>query len=59
MFKWKKMPKHEYFYDGSKGAELVFKARSGSLELLTRTYRWSDSKSKVCPKCINIETFHD
>lgn len=44
----KKCPRKEVFYDGSWGSSLLFKARSGSLELNDRTYRFNDSRTKNC-----------
>ena len=38
------------FYDGSLGSSLLFKARTESVELNARTYRWqeNDDKCKLC-----------
>ena len=47
----KASPKKELFYDGSMASELLFKARTKSLELNSRTYKWNDEGSKVCNKC--------
>ena len=41
-------PHKEDFYDGSWGSSLLFKARSGSLELNERTYRFNEGGSKDC-----------
>jgi hypothetical protein len=40
-FMRKKCPKPEIFYGGCYGSELLFKARSKSLEVNGRTYRWN------------------
>mgnify|MGYP000607385593 CR=1 FL=1 len=47
----KTAPGYEEFYDGSFGACLLFKARSGSLELAIRTHRWDTLGSKLCQVC--------
>ena len=44
----KKCPKKETFYDGSWVSSLLFGARSGSLDLNERTYRFNDTRSKIC-----------
>ena len=52
--KWYKLeekPKMESFYCGDKKSELLFKARTCSLETNSRTYRWNESKTKLCLKC--------
>ena len=52
--KWyenKVCPEYECCYDGSYSSELLFKARTQSLEVNARTYRWSDSGVKVCDQC--------
>ena len=48
MYCKKKCPKKEAFYDGSWMSSLLFKARSGSLELNERTHRFNDRRSKEC-----------
>ena len=50
-YREKEKPKREWMYDGSYGSELLFKARTGSLEVNARTYRFSESSVKVCEKC--------
>ena len=50
-YRRKECPKCEWWYDGSWGGELLFKARSQSLEVNARTYRWNESKSKECDMC--------
>ena len=47
----KTAPRYEEFYDGSFGSSLLFKARSGSLELASRTHRWDTVGSKYCRVC--------
>ena len=49
----KKIPCKELFYDGSFASELLFKARTLSLEVNARTYRFSESGSKECKACLN------
>ena len=46
----KEAPRRELFYDGSLGSSLLFKARTESVELNSRTYRWqeNDDKCKFC-----------
>ena len=51
-YKGKTTPKCEVFYDGSLGSSLLFKARTKSLEVNSRTYRWADNGSKICQKCV-------
>ena len=41
-------PRRENFYDGSWGSSLLFKARSGALELNDRTYRFNPRNTKEC-----------
>lgn len=50
-YKCKECPKYESWYDGSMGGVLLFKARSGSLEVAARTYRWENDGCKVCRMC--------
>ena len=47
----KECPKTEPCYDGSLGSELLFKARTKSLELNSGTYRWENNGEKTCRKC--------
>ena len=52
--KWygmKEVPKGVCYYTGSWGCELLFKARSQSLEVNARTYKWNENKSKECKMC--------
>lgn len=51
----KERPRHEKFYDGGLGGQLLFKARSQSLELNARTYRWSANGRKECDQCTTEE----
>ena len=60
-YKNKEMPRHESMYEGSYASELLFKARSQSLEVNARTYRWSVDGSRECKICdIGVEesVFH-
>ena len=50
-YRTKDEPKCERFYDGSRSAELLFKARTKSLELNSRTYRWENDGDKSCKMC--------
>ena len=54
-YREKGVPKYESFYDGSWGSELLFKARSQSLEVNGRTYRWNTDGSRLCKVCRNLE----
>ena len=47
----KECPKYERYYDGSVGSQLLFKARTQSLELNARTYRWNEGGVKRCMMC--------
>ena len=47
----KPKPKSETFYDGSVGGALLFKARTKSLEVFGRIYRWMNEGSKLCKMC--------
>ena len=47
----KECPRHEWCYDGSFGSQLLFKARTQSLEVNARTYRWSESGVRMCEQC--------
>ena len=42
----KQVPRREIFYDGSLGSSLLFKARTESVELNARTYRWQENYDK-------------
>lgn len=50
-YRCKQQPRREPFYDGSIGSELIFKARTKSLELNSRTYRWANEGNKACKMC--------
>ena len=50
-YRMKDCPKYEWWYDGSWGSELLFKARCQALEVNARTYRWNDRKTKECFMC--------
>ncbi len=54
-YRYKEKPKRECMYDGSYGSELLFKARTMSLEVNARTYRWSESGIKTCEQCTSGE----
>ena len=43
----KETPRKELFYDGSYGSSLLFKARTNSLEVNRRTWRWLPDQSKI------------
>jgi len=49
-YKEKKEPMKEVFYDGSFEGKLLFRARSGSLEVNGRTYRWNGGRED-CQNC--------
>ena len=51
LYHGKEKPRKELFYDGSKRGELLFKARTGSMELNARTYRWNPEGTKNCLMC--------
>ncbi|MPC59521.1 hypothetical protein E2C01_053544 [Portunus trituberculatus] len=48
--KAKEAPMYERWYDGSLGGDL-FRARAQCMDVNTRNYRWSESRSKVCQVC--------
>ena len=50
-YKTKRIPKSELFYDGSWAGQLLFKARTNSLEVNVRTYRWNESRQRMCMQC--------
>ena len=50
-YQGKARPKSEAFYDGSLGSILLFKARTKSLEVNSRVYRWANEGSKECRMC--------
>ena len=49
-YKIKEKPGREKFYDGGKGSNLLFKARTGSLETNARTWRWNGGQ-RNCIQC--------
>lgn len=51
MYGKKVKPNKELFYNGDWGSSLLFKARSGSLELNSRTYRYNENRDKKCRMC--------
>ena len=50
-YRGKDQPRYERLYDGSFGGELLFKARTKSLEVNSRVYRWENDGSKLCIMC--------
>ena len=42
---------YEKWYDGSLGGDLLFRARAQCMDVNARSYRWSESRSKVCQMC--------
>jgi hypothetical protein len=50
LYKRKEFPAWDRVYDGSWGAQLLFKVRTGSLELAARTYRW-EGNGDLCNSC--------
>ena len=50
-YRGKDRPGYESCYDGSYGSDLLFKARTKSLELNSRVYRWTNGGSKTCIVC--------
>ena len=51
LYRKKKMPKKESYYDGGGDSVLLFRARAGSLEVNRRTHRFNEFKSKLCHYC--------
>ena len=54
-YKKKKYPGKERFYDGNWISSLLFKARTDSLELNDRTYRFNDQRTKACEQGCTTE----
>ena len=54
-YKDKNKPRWESCYDGSWEAKPPFKAKSESLEVNSRTYRWNNGGRWWCEKCSNEE----
>ena len=50
-YRAKEVPRSELFFDGNLGSSLLFKARSKSLEVNSRVYRWRNEGSKQCRMC--------
>ncbi|XP_063877492.1 uncharacterized protein LOC135109778 [Scylla paramamosain] len=50
-YKEKEAPRYERWYDGSLGGDLLFRARAQCMDVNARSYRWSESRSKVCQMC--------
>ena len=46
-YREKEAPKHEVWYDGSLGGDLLFRVRAQYVEVNDRTYRWSEDRRKV------------
>ena len=51
LYRTKKTPKSELFYNGSWAGQLLFKVRTNSLEVNVRTYRWNDNGQRMCMQC--------
>ena len=51
LYSSKGKPKKEIFYNGDWGSSLLFKARSNSLEVNDRTYRFRESRDRNCMVC--------
>ncbi|XP_063861501.1 uncharacterized protein LOC135101456 [Scylla paramamosain] len=50
-YKEKEAPRYERWYDGSLGGDLLFRVRAQCMDVNARSYRWSESRSKVCQMC--------
>lgn len=46
-----RLNRSEGFYNGSLGSVLFFKARSKSLKMNSRVFRWASGGSKICHMC--------
>ncbi|MPC38231.1 hypothetical protein E2C01_031736 [Portunus trituberculatus] len=42
---------YKRWYDGSLGGDLLFRARAQCMNVNAMSYRWSESRSKVCQMC--------
>ena len=51
MYSEKSIPKREKFYNGDWRSRLLFSARTNSLEVEDRTYRFDESRDKICLRC--------
>ena len=49
-YKTKRMPKRNMIYDSSWAGQLLFKARTNSLEVNVRT-RWNENRQRMCMQC--------
>ena len=49
----KPQPKMEFFFDGNWASTLLFKARSNSMEINDRTYRFNEGRIRECEMCRN------
>ncbi|MPC69098.1 hypothetical protein E2C01_063313 [Portunus trituberculatus] len=54
LYKVKEAPMYERWYDGSLGGDL-FRARAQCMDVKARSYKWSESRSKVCQMCDSEE----
>ena len=52
MYSEKAAPRKEIFYSGNEGSSLLFKARTNSLEVNNRTYRFNENRERRCKMCI-------
>lgn len=50
-YRIKDQPRGESYHDGSYGGDLLFRARTKSLEVNSRVYRWRNEGSKTCLMC--------
>ena len=51
MYLEKSVPQKENFYNGDWGSRLLFRARTNSLEVRDRTYRFNETREKTCLGC--------
>ena len=51
LYSLKEKPKKEIFYTGDWASSLLFKARSNSLEVNDRTYRFRENRDRNCVVC--------
>ena len=51
MYSEKSVPQKENFYNGDWGSSLLFRARTNSLEVGDRTYRFNETREKTCLGC--------
>ena len=57
-YRVKKRSGREWFNDGSFGSDLLFKARTKSLELNSTTYRWMNEENTVCDEGVDDTVDH-